>query len=425
MKRLRVLISSHEFSPDQGSECAVGWNIATRMAEYHDVTVLCADGPALYSNSYRDAVTRYFGRNGAIPGLRVIFVEQPPETLRLARLNRKLMSFTKGVGWQPLYYLGLDHWHRATLRKALELGLHNFDAVHQLTPISFLRPGYLWTTGVPFFWGPLGGMCKVPRVYARSGGINSLIFETLRSVNIDRQLRASRFRDTVRAAKRIWTVSDDERGIVNSLVAGKALPMLDTAPPKAIAGRLRNWDATTPLRLCWSGRHDARKALPLLLQALARLPEPQLVTLDVLGTGNETGSWQELARQLSLSGISWHGNLPYHEALKTMDRADVLVHTSYKEAASMVVLEALGWGMPVICHDACGMALAIEESCGIKIPFVDPKRSIEGFRDAIERLLRNPELVGRLSEGALRRASALSWEAKVKEFAEAYGKFVS
>jgi hypothetical protein len=38
MKRLRVLISSHEFSPEQGSECAVGWNIATRMAAYHDVT---------------------------------------------------------------------------------------------------------------------------------------------------------------------------------------------------------------------------------------------------------------------------------------------------------------------------------------------------------------------------------------------------
>jgi hypothetical protein len=29
LSRLRVLVSSHEFSPDQGSECAVGWNIVT------------------------------------------------------------------------------------------------------------------------------------------------------------------------------------------------------------------------------------------------------------------------------------------------------------------------------------------------------------------------------------------------------------
>ena len=86
----------------------------------------------------------------------------------------------------------------------------------------------------------------------------------------------------------------------------------------------------------------------------------------------------------------------------------------------MVVLEAMGWGLPVICHDACGMAAAVDDSCGIKIPFMNPLQSIKGFRDALEGLLRNPEKVERLSAGALRRASVLSWEAKVKEIARSY-----
>ena len=86
----------------------------------------------------------------------------------------------------------------------------------------------------------------------------------------------------------------------------------------------------------------------------------------------------------------------------------------------MVVLEALGWGMPVICHDACGMAVAVNEACGIKVPLETPARSITGFREAILNLLQKPWRVQQLSEGALRRAEALSWNAKVNEMAEAY-----
>ena len=212
MKRLHVLISSHEFSPYQGSECAVGWNIATRMAAFHDVTVFCANGPPLYRNSYSNAISDYMNKQGVIPGMSVVYVEQPSVTLRYARINKKLMTLTKGVGWQPLYYLGLDGWHREAFRTAQDLGLDNFDVVHQLTPISFLRPGYFWTSNVPFFWGPLGGMYKVPGVFARCGGLSSFLFETARSVNITRQVhRSCSFKDAVRKAKRIWTVTEDER----------------------------------------------------------------------------------------------------------------------------------------------------------------------------------------------------------------------
>ncbi|SPD73167.1 putative Glycosyl transferase group 1 [uncultured Desulfobacterium sp.] len=425
MKRLRVLISAHEFSPAQGSECAVGWNISTRLANFHTVTVLCADGAPLWHNSYRDAVIRNFLQHGKIAGLEVVFVPQPPIAIRCAYINRKFMGITRGIGWQLLYYLGLDAWHRAAFLKVAELGLDNFDLMHQLTPISFLRPGYLWTFEKPFFWGPLGGMFKVPSAFANLGGFNSLIFESVRSFNIERQVRSDSFRKIVQKAKRIWTITNDERCIVNAMSEGKAVPMIDTAPPKETVGRVRHYDGTVPLRLCWSGRHEPRKALPLLLYALAALPERQKVFLDVLGQGPETQKWKEMANKLGLTNINWHGRLPYHEALKTMGKSDAFVHTSYREAASMVVLEALGWGMPVICHDACGMAVAVNSTCGIKVPFVNPESSINGFRKALEQLLHNPQKVEQLSKGALRRASELSWDAKVKEILEGYSSLVA
>jgi glycosyltransferase involved in cell wall biosynthesis len=423
MKRLRVLISSHQFSPDQGSECAVGWNIVTRMASLHDVTVLCADGAALYPNSYRDAVERYFAAHGPIPGLKVVYVKQPPITERCARINQKLMALTKGVGWQPLFYVGLDEWHREAFRVATALDFANFDIVHQLTPISFLRPGYFWKSGLPFFWGPLGGMYKVPSAFAQWGGFKTRLFENVRNATIEWRFRTSTgFRRAVRSAVCIWTITDDERRMVDRLAPGKPIPMIETASPAGIKGIIRRYDHMRPLRLIWSGEHTARKAMPLLLQAIALLESRHVVSLDVLGEGPETANWQKLAEKLHLRGITWHGKLPYQDALQTMGEADVFVHSSIREGTPHVVLEALSWGLPVICHDACGMGVVVDDTCGIKVPFISPEKSIEGFRDALERIICSPEFVERLSAGALRRSSVLNWDAKVKEIAEAYSQ---
>ena len=89
MRRLRILISSHEFSPYQGSECALGWNIVTRLAQYHDVTLLCAEGPPSGPVAYREQFKKYSEENAPIAGLTVFFVPQPEKTLRYNTINQK------------------------------------------------------------------------------------------------------------------------------------------------------------------------------------------------------------------------------------------------------------------------------------------------------------------------------------------------
>ena len=103
-----------------------------------------------------------------------------------------------------------------------------------------------------------------------------------------------------------------------------------------------------------------------------------------------------------------------------MKDADVFVLTSLQEAATHVVMEALASGLPVICHDACGMGVAINGSCGIKVPLVDAPTSIAGFADALDALIAEPSRLAELSAGAMTRAEELSWENKAIEIAEAY-----
>ena len=86
----------------------------------------------------------------------------------------------------------------------------------------------------------------------------------------------------------------------------------------------------------------------------------------------------------------------------------------------MIVMQALAVGLPVICHDIGGMSAAIDESCGIKVPLRGAEDSVREFADAIARLVEGKELVNELSEGALSRAQALSWEENVRKIATTY-----
>lgn len=83
-------------------------------------------------------------------------------------------------------------------------------------------------------------------------------------------------------------------------------------------------------------------------------------------------------------------------------------------------MEALQFGVPVICHDLCGFGTVINETCGIKIPVKSPRLSCDGFAEAVVCLARNPELLQSLSQGALQRAREMAWPNLAKNMLDCY-----
>ena len=161
------------------------------------------------------------------------------------------------------------------------------------------------------------------------------------------------------------------------------------------------------MRIVWSGVHEPRKCLQVLLKAL-----PSSAVLDVLGVGRETTRWRQLAIRLGVDAqVKWHGWLPRDKATKVVNNADVCVVTSLWDLTSTVLLEALSAGKPVVCLDHCGFSDVVDESCGIKIPLGKPKDVIRGFAEALHRL-QDEALRKRLSDGAKKRASEYAWAKK-------------
>ncbi|HEY8518628.1 MAG TPA: glycosyltransferase family 4 protein [Gammaproteobacteria bacterium] len=421
-RRLRVLLCAHELSPRQGSECAVGWHLATHLARLHDVTVLCASGSAYAPTGYRTAVEDYLRAHGPVPHLTFVFVDQPRTARLLAAVDRALRGGRTG-GARPLFYWTAKLWHRAARQKAIELGPETFDVVHHVTPIAFWAGGALWKLGKPYVWGPVSGMGGFSLPFARWLGAKAVLFEACRAAFNGLHARASpSLRRAARRAACVLAVGPEEARGMERLGARTVIPMLETAAPPVADGTPRRHDGSAPLRICWAGQHIDRKALPLLLHAVAESRLRERLELHVLGAGPRTAAWRALAERLGLEHVTWHGQLAHGEALAEMRRAHVLAHTSFREGTPHVVLEAMAQGLPVVCHDVGGLAVAVTEQCGIKVPLVSPRRSVAGFRDALERLADTPSLLERLSAGALQRASELTWAAKAAEIAAVYAR---
>lgn len=424
MKRLNVLIVAHEFSPEQGSECSEGWNIVTRLSKYHNVTVLFASGSQFQHNSYLDAVNRYLRDNGRLEGLKLITIDQPKMTNFFSTINKNFLKVSC-IGLPILYFLGYNFWQKEVYKKAKKLTeIHHFDITHQLTQITFREPGYLWKLGIPFVWGPTGGTSTVPKGFLGLLSWKSKIFEKIRSFSNFYQFRfVGRIIQANKRAKLIYSFSKEDGLLFEKRAQGEIKLMLDAGTSLSGIVDKPKKEASSILTAIWCGQLIERKAPSILLKAIAAGKfEKEKIKFLIIGDGPLRESLIKLAEELNLKNIEWIKNVNHNEVFELMKAADFFIHTSYREATSNVIPEALSMGLPVICHDANGMSIAINESCGIKIPLVSADESVLGFQNAIRQLLSDKQYLIQLQKGAIARTPEISWDAMAETIANDYLK---
>lgn len=424
--RLNILLSAHEFSPIQGSECAVGWNLAVRLSKYHNITVLYASGTYLYPNLYSDAVHAYIQNNGTIKGLTLINIDQPVITVRLGNFN-KLFDKLGPTGMPPIYYLGYNFWEKECLKKAKELIKEKqFDLAHHLTQIAYREPGYLWKLNIPFVWGPTGGATKLPPKIYKSLPRKFRLMEDFRNISNFYKLNlSSQIRNANKIASKIYSFTEFDSKILQKHATCKVEVLVESGT-NPISNHLKTLKSDDRIKGVWCGRITPYKGAEILIRALGKSDIiKNNVELTIIGDGILKESMVLLAKSLGVNHISWINEVKHSEVFALMAGADFFIHTSLREGTPNVIMEALANSLPVICHDAFGMSIAINDSCGIKIPFESPKKSIDEFCDAIESLVLDKVFLNKLKEGAKIRANELSWDNLAKHIAEDYSKLIN
>ena len=136
--RKNILICAHELSPEQGSECAVGWNIILNLSKFHNLFVIYASGSQKLPFSYKEALYNYKKANPIPNSIKFINVNQPRITSFLSKLNFMLSQKNTAIGNPILYFIGYKFWHKKIYKIAKNIVLtEKIDLIHLLTSVTF------------------------------------------------------------------------------------------------------------------------------------------------------------------------------------------------------------------------------------------------------------------------------------------------
>ena len=154
--------------------------------------------------------------------------------------------------------------------------------------------------------------------------------------------------------------------------------------------------------LCVGTLHEV-KGQAYLIEACRQLQERRVdFECHFVGDGPDKKALTELVEQTGLSRkIRFHGRLTRGEISRLLRDVDVLVAPSVptrdgrREGIPVVLMEAMGSGVPVIASNLSGIPeLVNHELTGLLVP----PRDATSLAHALERYLKNPELRRRLGD---------------------------
>lgn len=390
-------MAAYACNPKLGSEYGVGWGWVRAIAEHHDLWVLTG---AQHRDAIRSELARCPGLESA---LHFRFIPR-----HRARLAERL--------WPPAYlHTYVRQWQRDAYRVAREL--HDrvrFHIAHQLTYVGYRVPGHLWRMGIPFVWGPIGGLEQTPWRLVLAAGAQGALYYSCRNLWNDFDRRFARApREAFRRASGLIAATSGVQTEIRRFYHRDSEVVSEIGLPPLCARSPIRRAPGDPLRLIWSGNHNPGKALPLLLRALKSTPPDAAWTLTILGTGPCTNSWRRLCNRLGLaSRCSWPGMIPRDSALREMQSAHALIVTSLCDLTSTVVVEALASALPVICPRLNGFPDAVTADCGFLVPAESRSGIVSGLARAILALHDDEALRARLAAAALERSRSFAWEHK-------------
>ena len=142
-------------------------------------------------------------------------------------------------------------------------------------------------------------------------------------------------------------------------------------------------------------RLSAEKGIERALHALNYAIKRNLkVKLHIVGGGNQMDSLIKTCKELIISdNVSFYGEQtnPY----RYIKNADLLLITSYHEAAPLVIDEALSLGVPVLSTSTTSSDdMILQRNCGWVC-----ENSQEGINDALFNILSNPQELTKIRDG--------------------------
>lgn len=326
---MKILISSYSFGAGRGSEAGVGWNVASGLAARgHEVWVLS---------------TSEFHADNA-PAM---------QALNLPHFH--LLEWDCGLSDFPLAKT-YKAWQKRIAPQLRELcAQQHFDLIHHLTFNQYRSVCEVFTSGLPYVCGPLGGAEMVAPVFFADLPFKARLKEMLRYVSWDALPLAWRARRSKQAGLFLASGPQTQARLQGfAQLRGTMLSPIIAVKEEEILTPTPNQQDSSPY-LIYAGGLRPEKGPYVMLRALAKLWAAGCrVPLKMAAVpADAKDALIESIRSLGLpeEAVEILPFMPRAELLALMQASRAFLCFNFRDSGCMALLEAVALGAPSICFD--------------------------------------------------------------------------
>jgi phosphatidylinositol alpha-mannosyltransferase len=207
-------------------------------------------------------------------------------------------------------------------------------------------------------------------------------------------------------------VSPDAKELAHSAIGGDFELLWNGIETERFA-KASPWTTDGPT-IFSMGRHEPRKGLSVLLDAMAKLPTD--VHVWVAGDGPETSELK--ARTSADKRIDWLGRISDEEAAARLRGADVFCAPSlHGESFGVVLLEAMAASTPIVASALQGYRNVARHGVDA---LLTPPGDAGALAGALESVLADPSMARRLVVAGETRAAEFAMDRLAEEYVELY-----
>ena len=316
----------------------------------------------------------------------------------------------------PLFAALLPAYVAAGSRAARRIArLGNFDVVHAFWPI------------------PHGIFGVAARNGSRAALVSTFFSAELKWRGAARKAFAPVVRQIVNSSEVVTVISTYTGQALREYVPGVStvtIPFGAAAVSREQRDTLRSRMKEDPFELLFVGRLVQRKGVDVLLRAAKILSAEPRLSIRIVGGGPELESLQGLARDLEIEHrVKFDGVVTTERIDDLFAGCDALVlpaivtETGDTEGLGVVLIEAMGYGKPVIASAAGGIVDIVKDGdTGLLVSTGDP----ESLAKAILHAMDQPEELEQIARrGKAFAADAFGWDAIVAKLSEVYDTAVA
>ncbi len=394
---MKILLLAYACEPNRGSEPGIGWKWALQLAKDPNKEIY-----VLTRKNNQDVIDTYWSKK-----------------IKPTNLHFYYTDLGKFFIWAKQHGMPVNVYYALWLRKASEFSktLNKemcFDVAHHITFGVFRDASMLYKLKIPYVVGPVGGGEYTPdkllALYSFWGRSKELIRKIVNKIALYNPFLYKTFQHAVF----ILSKTEDTKQLLDK--------WKEKVEVKLELGLLQINPSETKRNdndFLFVGRFLECKGIYLVLEAFKQyskyIPKAHLT---LIGNGGMQSYIQQYCRKEKLDGkitiLPW---MPQKQLAHYYCTSTALLFPSLHDSSGNVVLEALSYGLPVICLDCGGPAKV--KGKDLTLLTVDTKdKCLNEVLDSIVKkmqLLQDKRLFQKESEASLMRAKDFLWDNTVDE----------